>query len=124
MSSNNNKPSVFAVRIRLAMKKRRVTHAKLGKSLGGVHRTTVGSWLNPQIDRMPSGLQLINIARALGVSVNWLLGEREDPRRAVFLTDHQEEILRIFDALGETGQRAAIETLRDTAAAMEKARNR
>ncbi len=65
---------IFPVRLKLALKKRRMTQTALCQAVG-VSGWVVCHWCSGR--QMPQSRYLPDIARALGVSIDWLLGVDE-----------------------------------------------
>ncbi|MBU0724479.1 MAG: helix-turn-helix domain-containing protein [Alphaproteobacteria bacterium] len=65
----------------------------LGRA-AGIDRTTITQLLEPDAGRMPNSHVLANLAEALGVSTDWLLGLAEEPGGAAEILDASVHITR------------------------------
>lgn len=86
-------------RIRDARKNKNLTQQRLG-DLVGVSKTTVSQW--EKGDYAPSGQNLYNLAKALGVSAEWLLSGKGTPDfqnvEPATLGDHKVPVLSYVQA--------------------------
>ena len=71
---------IFAARLDQAMERRQATKSGLAR-LAGADRSTIGLLLKQDLPRLPNAQLVADIAAALGVSADWLLGLTDRPER-------------------------------------------
>lgn len=71
---------IFADRLQQAMDRKQETRSGLARA-AGVDRSTIGLLLKRDLPRLPNGQLVADIALALGVSADWLLGLTNRPER-------------------------------------------
>jgi transcriptional regulator with XRE-family HTH domain len=91
--------SIFRDRLAAAIAEARTSRAALAREVG-IDRSTVTQMLADNDVRMPGGHVVANMATALGVSSDWLLGLSDRPERISALIDTS---LSISDAGRATG---------------------
>lgn len=75
-----DRSEIFKRRMIEAMEQANISRSALARSTG-VDRSTVGQLLNVDIPRLPNGQLMADLASALGVSADWLLGLTNRPER-------------------------------------------
>ena len=95
----STRASVFRDRLKAAMADAETSRAALARAVG-IDRSTVTQMLATEDVRMPGGHVVANVATALGVSSDWLLGLSDRPERVSALIDTS---LSISDAGRATG---------------------
>ena len=75
-----NRAHLFRQRLKDAMSSKDVTKSKLSRDTN-VDRSTIGQLLNDEQPRLPNSQLTADIALALGVSTDWLLGLTHRPER-------------------------------------------
>ena len=75
-----DRSSIFTQRLGSAMEDRQYSRSKLARE-AGVDRSTIGQLLKIDTPRLPNGQLVADIALALGVSSDWLLGLTNRPER-------------------------------------------
>jgi transcriptional regulator with XRE-family HTH domain len=96
---------VIGSRLRQSRKQAKLTQAALAKAVG----TTRGyiAKLEQEKERIEPGARLLfSIANYLGVSGWWLIGSRNDPKPAEFLTDDEQELIEKYRKLDQKGKDA------------------
>lgn len=75
-----DRSKLFKKRLLEVMEQGKVTRSGLARS-AGVDRSTIGQLLNIDVPRLPNGQLVADLALALGVSSDWLLGLTNRPER-------------------------------------------
>lgn len=109
LQSDEAEPALRTDRLKMLRQKMNLTQKQLGKKLG-LSNKTISNYENG--DRQPDNETLLKLAEFFGVSVNYLLGETDNPKllddTIVILTDKdlenmppevQETVLSIIDTI-------------------------
>ena len=75
-----DRSKLFKNRLLEVMEQEKITRSGLARS-AGVDRSTIGQLLNIDMPRLPNGQLVADLALALGVSSDWLLGLTNRPER-------------------------------------------
>ncbi len=75
-----DRSDIFKKRLLEVMEQGKVSRSELARSTG-VDRSTIGQLLNIAMPRLPNGQLVADLAFALGVSADWLLGLTNRPER-------------------------------------------
>ncbi|MEX3007711.1 helix-turn-helix domain-containing protein [Hoeflea sp. TYP-13] len=75
-----DRSEMFKGRLHEAMEHEKVSRSELARKTG-VDRSTIGQLLNADLPRLPNGQLVADLASALGVSADWLLGLTNRPER-------------------------------------------
>jgi transcriptional regulator with XRE-family HTH domain len=75
-----DRSKLFKQRLLEAMEQEKTSRSELARTTG-VDRSTIGQLLNMDIPRLPNGQLVADLASALGVSADWLLGLTNRPER-------------------------------------------
>lgn len=114
------KIALFRVRLRVAMRRKRLSQAGLGASLSeNVHRTTIGRWLKGEIT--PTAYQVIELGVILDVATRWLLGVSDEETHPIWPRTDQAAILRAYERLNLEGRKAILAAVEDASGAILKA---
>lgn len=89
-----NQVNMICKRLKEARRKRCITQTELACMIG-LTPATISAYESEVNTKIPSARRLIQLSRALGVSLDWLCGVSDN------LTTYQD-IIRIFEQLGET----------------------
>ncbi len=73
-----DRSEMFRERLLAAMEQEKVSRSQLARKTG-VDRSTIGQLLNRELTRLPNGQLVADLASALGVSADWLLGLANRP---------------------------------------------
>ena len=89
-----DRAELFRVRLMSAMRDAGLTQTELSQK-AGIDRSTISQLLKPQETRMPNGHVLAELAAALGVSSDWLLGLSHERGAVAGLL---EQVVQMADA--------------------------
>lgn len=109
------KNETFGSRLLTRRKQLKLSQAALGKLVGVAH-VTISQW--ERDETQPAGKRLFSLSEALQCSPTWLLfgDDNKQPDEPVeiptALTDIQQELLKLFDALPESEQQAQLSEMR------------
>jgi transcriptional regulator with XRE-family HTH domain len=92
-------------------------------ALSGVKKQTIDSYLNSH-NCMPSADAAVAIARALGVSVEFLVTGREEKKKGVRYPMETRIIAEIIAQLGEKNRRMAVAILKSMKKQEDEEKNR
>lgn len=105
LQTNQEGRHVVGSRLRQARKRAKLTQSALAQFVG----TTRGyiAKLEQEAERIEPGARLLfSIANYCGVSGWWLIGCRDDPKPAEFLSDDEQELLDHYRKLDKKGKDA------------------
>ncbi|EIO8608013.1 helix-turn-helix domain-containing protein, partial [Salmonella enterica] len=105
------KNETFGARLLARRKKLKLSQAALGKLVKVAH-VTISQW--ERDETQPAGKRLFSLSQALQCSPTWLLFGDEDKQPAEpiapppDLRDDQKELLKLYEALPESEQKAQL----------------
>ncbi|AXD43197.1 helix-turn-helix domain-containing protein [Salmonella enterica subsp. enterica serovar Vitkin] len=109
------KNETFGARLLARRKKLKLSQAALGKLVKVAH-VTISQW--ERDETQPAGKRLFSLSQALQCSPTWLLfgDEEKQPAEPIApppdLRDDQKELLKLYEALPESEQKAQLEGMR------------
>lgn len=110
MISREEAAKRIAIRIKSALKRRKMTITRLGENLG-VGRATVSAWV--QAKNIPPAWRLYEVARILSVPMEYFLEEDEDKAKDMLEEDCSEsQLLDLYRSMNRKQRKALVNFLR------------